>query len=260
MGTVTRTYTYSAGAVIVAAQHNSNENALFNLVNGNLDTNNLSASAAIVDTQLAQITTASKVSTGALTTTSAAAGDVLYHNGTIWTRLAKDAGKYLKSGASAVSWDTPATTMPAGTVVQVVNTQTGAYATTSTQLDFDDSIPQNDEGAEFMTLAITPTSATNSLKIEVVFNCRTASDATVVALFQDTTAGALAAAYSGGAYDERTCITFTHYMTAGTTSATTFKVRGGPGSAGNLYFNGSAGARVLGGVCASSITITEVKV
>lgn len=38
---------------------------------------------------------------------SAAAGDVIYFNGTNWVRLAKDPGKYLKSGASAVSWDTP---------------------------------------------------------------------------------------------------------------------------------------------------------
>ena len=38
---------------------------------------------------------------------SQAAGDILYFTGTIWERLAKNEGKYLKSGASAVSWDTP---------------------------------------------------------------------------------------------------------------------------------------------------------
>ncbi len=38
---------------------------------------------------------------------SQAAGDVLYFDGTNWVRLAADTGKYLKSGASAVSWDTP---------------------------------------------------------------------------------------------------------------------------------------------------------
>lgn len=42
------------------------------------------------------------------TIASEAAGDVLYFNGTNWVRLAKDAGKFLKSGASAVSWDTTA--------------------------------------------------------------------------------------------------------------------------------------------------------
>lgn len=43
---------------------------------------------------------------------SAAAGDILYFNGTNWVRLAKDVGKYLKSGASAVSWDTPSGSLP----------------------------------------------------------------------------------------------------------------------------------------------------
>lgn len=40
---------------------------------------------------------------------SIAAGDVLYYNGTTWTRLGKDVGKFLKSGDSP-SWDTPAGT------------------------------------------------------------------------------------------------------------------------------------------------------
>lgn len=43
-----------------------------------------------------------------LTIASEAAGDILYFDGTNWVRLAKDAGKYLKSGASAVSWDVTA--------------------------------------------------------------------------------------------------------------------------------------------------------
>lgn len=54
------------------------------------------------------ISNAGALSVSDLTITSQAAGDVLYCNGTNWVRLAKDAGKYLKSGASAVSWDTPA--------------------------------------------------------------------------------------------------------------------------------------------------------
>ncbi len=41
---------------------------------------------------------------------SQAAGDVLYFDGSNWVRLGKDADKYLKSGDSTVSWDTPAGT------------------------------------------------------------------------------------------------------------------------------------------------------
>jgi len=43
-----------------------------------------------------------------LTLTNETAGDIIYFDGTNWVTLEKDAGKYLKSGAAAVSWDVPA--------------------------------------------------------------------------------------------------------------------------------------------------------
>lgn len=146
-------------------------------------------------------------------------------------------------------------------VIQVKNTQTGAVNTGTTTIPADDTIPQNTEGTEFMTLAITPTSATNKLRIDVFLNMATgtANRQITAALFQDTTANALAAA---GIWqpvaDASTLISFTHYMTSGTTSATTFKVRVGPDSAATVTFNGFAGARKYGGVLSSGITITEI--
>lgn len=89
MAIVSKNYTYATGAVIVAAEQNANLDTLYNLVNGNIDNANISGSAAIayaklaltngimnsdintsaaiVDTKLAQITTASKVSGTAIT-------------------------------------------------------------------------------------------------------------------------------------------------------------------------------------------------
>jgi hypothetical protein len=149
-----------------------------------------------------------------------------------------------------------------GKLVQVVNVLTGALATGGTGIPLDDTIPQNTEGDEYMTLAITPTSATNKLKIEVVaFLTVNALVWIIAALFQDTTASAIAAfmALSDSSGGSASC-SFTHYMTAGTTSATTFKVRAGRATyAGTVTtFNGSAAARYMGGVMASSITISEI--
>lgn len=150
-----------------------------------------------------------------------------------------------------------------GNSVQVVNTQTGAVATGTTVMPYDDTIPQNTEGDQYMTLTITPTNALNKLKIEVVglFEANTAVRS-VVALFQDSIANALAAANSNNVASQGigAPICFTHYMTAGTTSATTFKVRAGCESAGTITFNGAGTARRFGGVSASSITITEIQV
>lgn len=147
-------------------------------------------------------------------------------------------------------------------IVQVVNATEAGVDTTTAVIPDDDTIPQIGEGKEIMTLAITPTNSSNKLLIEVTLVGRTANDNGVgVALFQDSTGNALAAVQQAdfdsnvGAYP----ITFKHYMTAGTTSATTFRVRAGPLSSGTLTVNGNAGSRKFGGVMASSITITEIR-
>ena len=150
----------------------------------------------------------------------------------------------------------------AGDVVQVVHSQTGAMATGTTTIPWDDTIPQNTEGTEFMTLAITPTSATNVLLIEVdaVLNASNVNYL-IGALFKDSTADALAAmaVYQEGASRPQP-MNFRHKMTAGGTSAITFKFRAGTSGASTVTFNGEVGARKFGGVMASSITITEIKV
>ncbi len=150
-----------------------------------------------------------------------------------------------------------------GMAVQVVSTQTGAVATTTTTVPLDDTIPQSSEGAEFMTLAITPTSATNKLRIDAVVFASTgsATRAIQVALFQDSTAGALAAiASTQSQATGANAIPLTHFMTSGTTSSTTFKVRIGVDTSGTLTFNGVSSGRIYGGVAVSSITITEIQV
>lgn len=157
--------------------------------------------------------------------------------------------------------DTPHT----GGIVQVVNTQSGAVNTGTTQMPYDDSIPQNTEGDEYMTLAITPKSATNKLLIEVVIvlaNSSTGShDALSAALFQDSTASAIAGISNHLSFvNEPIILNFKHFMTSGTASETTFKVRAGLAAAGTTTFNGQSTARRLGGITMSSITITEIKV
>lgn len=147
----------------------------------------------------------------------------------------------------------------AGFVKQVVRSQTGVVATGTTVIPFDNTIPQITEGNEYMTLAVTPTSAASKLKIDVVLQLsNTVANWYIAALFQDATASALAAtctyqATAGGGVE----IAFSHSMTAGTTSATTFRVRAGGTFAGTTTFNGNAGTGLFGGVTASSITITE---
>ena len=148
-----------------------------------------------------------------------------------------------------------------GDVVQVVSTQTGVLATGTGTIPADDTIPEITEGTEFMTRAITPTSASSVLLITVSLSVSNSGIGHIVAaLFQGATANALAAAAqlptSAGNMVQ---LTFTHRMTAGTTSAMTFRVRAGGTAAGTTTLNGFGGNRFLGGVAASSITITEIQ-
>ncbi len=151
--------------------------------------------------------------------------------------------------------------MSSGNIIQIVSTETGVYATGATQMVFDDSIPQITEGNEYMTLVITPTSLTNKLKIEVVWNGSTnigSASQHMVALFQDATANALAAvADYGASVNQIYNMKLTHVMTVNTIAATTFRVRAGNATAGATYFNGIGAVQRFNGVYASSIVITE---
>ena len=151
-----------------------------------------------------------------------------------------------------------------GHTVQVVNFQTGTYATGTTQIPFDNTIPQKTEGDEYMNLAIMPRAANNKLKIDVVWigsHTRDAFERTqIVALFQDDIANAIKSAADGGVSEAAPrIIAFSHFMIVGTTSQITFKVRSGHESAGTTYFNGNNSGQKHGGTMASSITITETK-
>ena len=144
-------------------------------------------------------------------------------------------------------------------VVQVAHAQTGAVATGTTVTPFDDTIPQNTEGDQYMTAVITPTNALNKLLIESLWiGSSNAAVAFVMALHQDSVANALAVvAVQPAGLAFITAIPLRHEMTAGTILATTFKIRVGGNIANTTTFNGLAGARYFGGVLASYIRITE---
>ena len=149
----------------------------------------------------------------------------------------------------------------AGTVVQVVNFQTGAVSTTSAVIPTDDTIPQIGEGAQMMTLSITPKAATNRLKIDVTMNLSYGvAQRVAAALFQDAGPGAFSVhevftTTAGGDYTH----SFTDFITAGTTSPTSINVHLGVGGGGTVTLNGVTGVRKYGGAYVSSITITEIR-
>ena len=232
MGSYSRTYNFTDGTTAYGSQLAFELDALGTSAN-NIVNAQIAPAAEIADTKLAQITTASKVSGSALTDLAS-----------------------VPSGAGVL----PIANIPTK-LIQVVNDIDVTSSTGTTPLPNDDTIPQNDEGDEYLSVAITPTATTNKLLIVALVHGGASSGSyEAAALFQDSTADALASGINehDGNSDTRP-ILIIHYMDAGTEEETTFKVRAG-GSAGTFTFNGKGGSRDHGGVLASSLTIMEIQV
>lgn len=152
---------------------------------------------------------------------------------------------------------------PKPVFVQRVYTSTGAVATGAVAIPYDDTIPQNAEGTQFLTLAITPTNASNLL--DIMFKANVASNGggnqfITVALFQDTTANSIGSAVETTTGQNLPLhISGEVRITAGTTAATTIKMRIGDHSGSTITLNGANSGRIGGGALVSALSITEVK-
>jgi len=170
--------------------------------------------------------------------------------------LASDSG-------SAWSWGA---NVPVGTTLQTVGIMDSDVDTTTDTIPSDDTIPQNNEGKEAFTLDITPFYANSKLLIHCFVGCISNSDnnrRAIISLFKDSDANAIAASYADfqdvGTGEQG--LDLTHFMTAGSSgSPITFKVRFGSSGSGTTTLNGSGSSRLMGGVMATGMTITEIKV
>lgn len=175
-----------------------------------------------------------------------------------WSAGLATAGTWA-SGPTTIQMFGPGVKKP-GEVVQTVRSATGAVATGTTVLPVDDTIPQNTEGNQYLTQAITPTSTVNLL--DVSYQAMVAASAgpqIASALFQDSTVNALVASATENAGSNQPFILTGRYVAvASTISSTTFNVRAGPSSAATVTFNGVSGGRLFGGVNNSFIEIREI--
>jgi hypothetical protein len=136
--------------------------------------------------------------------------------------------------------------------------QTVASSSGNVYIPWDGTIPQSNEGNQFMTLAITPKSATSRLIIEATCSfstSNTAPDHVGIVFFKDSDANALAVnalvtTSTGWIYQ----LTLRYSMISGTTSPITFKTRLGSTTPSQTITFCPTG---LGGTI-SSMTIREV--
>lgn len=165
----------------------------------------------------------------------------------------------IESTTGGVKFPDGTTQTTASKILQQVSASSSAYASGTTTTPADDTIPQNTEGTEFLTVTITPKSASSNLLIQVNANLAANVNGTLTsALFRDSTADAIAAQGQYLLANELFVSVISVIVAASSTSATTFKFRCGSNNAGTLGMNGVSGSRLYGGKAMSTITVTEI--
>ena len=171
------------------------------------------------------------------------------------------ANKYLKASGA---WAALASAdLPSGAVIDRAYTEYTANTSITAVIPYDDTIPQNTEGTQILSVSITPKKTTS--RIRATFRAFGASDGTtgglvLAALFRNSTADALngTAAACLTTTNGLVNLTITYEDSPGSTSAQTYNVRIGPNAAGNARINGNSGARIFGGVARATLVLEEI--
>lgn len=169
-------------------------------------------------------------------------GDLITRAGGVNSRLAiGTAGQVLTTVGGAPAWATPA----GSSVLQLVQTSTAAYSSTTSVIPFDDTIPQSAEGTQILTTTITPSNNTSRLVVIASIQCGlAAANHTTVSLFNggaNAIYASLTPFFVGGP------IVIVHEFAPGAVTPLTISVRAGTKDGVTLEFNGLGGGRIYGG-------------
>lgn len=129
----------------------------------------------------------------------------------------------------------------------------------TTAIPLDNTIPQNTEGTEIITQAITPKYASSTIRVTFQgWGTVNGAGALIAALFVDTTANALtASATTTPSGNELEPVVLMYEEASASTTARTYKIRVGP-NGGTARMNGNTAGRFFGGVSRSTLIVEEV--
>lgn len=149
-----------------------------------------------------------------------------------------------------------------GSIVKSAYSENSTYTSTNAVIPNDDTIPQNTEGIEILAASITPSSASNRIRVRVSLYCASpsGSSTTNFAVFIEGISNAI---FATAAYfdlvNETQQIEFECYSTPASTSLLTYKVRFGPSSASNNASINGNNSRKFGGVAKCTLVLEEIK-
>ena len=183
-------------------------------------------------------------------------GDLCSHDGNGLTRLAKgldDQALEVAGGAPSWRWQR---------LVQRTGNSIATYINSTSIIPVDDTVPQSSEGAQVLASdSLSPKSASHILRVTALVPCvaPSASVSAVLALFRDSGTDAVAVTTHYFANTLPYHMALVHEEVAAATTATSFSLRIGPGTAGTLYVNGNSGGRLFGGTMAVRLFVEEIR-
>ncbi len=152
-----------------------------------------------------------------------------------------------------------------GKVVQFQNTNVSTRTSTTSTFPDDDSIPQSDEGAQYTTVAFTPTEAGNKIVVHIIAQAATTGTEIdmALALFKNSDADAIRSCFmenNGGSNNGPHIMSMMVEDTAADTSEITYKLRFGMvgNTSGTAYLgSGHHSIERFGNTAGVQIHITE---
>lgn len=207
----------------------------------------------VTETLLDDVTLSAGITYGLLASRPAAgSADRIY--------IATDTGQMFYDDES--QWNEIQAPTAAGKLIQYVETTSTATDSTGADIPDDNTIPQDTEGKEYFTVVITPTDAASKLRVRVFLPViavgGSGSREFIGAIFRDADANAIAAGVliANTAVDSYGSGVLEAVVTAGSTSATTFKFRYGANGTDTAYI----GSNAAGNARLSSARVARISV
>jgi hypothetical protein len=145
-------------------------------------------------------------------------------------------------------------------VLQRVRTVSTTPLTTTAVILIDDTVPQSNEGVEYMTAIVTPKVIGSRLTVRFAQNCAigTGGSASICGLFRDAEVSAVCAtAGTSPAAGYLFPMALVYEMVAPSLAPITFRIRVGVSAGSTGTFNGANGQRYLGGVMQATLSVEE---
>jgi hypothetical protein len=152
--------------------------------------------------------------------------------------------------------------LPVGTVLQTLYSQSTSTATFSAVIPYDNTIPQNSEGTEIFSQAITPSSTSNKVLVEwQLWGSRNGSGVCFIsALFRNSDVDAIAVISGQTGFTNQVSgqVCGFYLDSPNTTSPTTYSLRIGPNN-NSFQLNGTGTATLFNGRAVATFKVSEIK-